>query len=78
VSLGPRRCDVGRNNRALAELVHDDRAMPSFIVSNHSPLRSAQDAYQHRDNPEHCWTMAILKPAMIAASKGAPPPQINH
>ena len=68
LSLGTGQCNVKSYNRKLAELIHQDRAKPSFIVSHRLPLESAPDAYRHFDDRDAGWTKVILKPGMAATA----------
>ena len=52
LTAGTGQCDVKRYNRRLRELIHDDQAMPSFIVSHELPLEDAPEAYTHFDARE--------------------------
>jgi threonine dehydrogenase-like Zn-dependent dehydrogenase len=60
--LGSGQCPVKRYNRHLRNLIHADRAKPSFIVSHRVGLDDAPDAYEHFDSRDEGWTKVILKP----------------
>jgi glutathione-independent formaldehyde dehydrogenase len=62
-SMGTGQCPVKRYNRELRNLIHADRAKPSFIVSHRVGLGEAPDAYEHFDSRDDGWTKVILKPA---------------
>jgi threonine dehydrogenase-like Zn-dependent dehydrogenase len=59
---GSGQADVKRYNRHLRDLIHDDRAAPSFLVSHELPLDQAPEAYQHFAARENGWTKVILHP----------------
>ncbi len=61
--IGTGQANVKAYNRALRNLIHTDRAKPSFIVSHVLPLREAPQAYQHFDARDDGWTKVLLKPA---------------
>jgi glutathione-independent formaldehyde dehydrogenase len=65
--VGSGQCDVKRYNRRLRELIQQDRAAPSFIVSHELPLDQAPEAYKHFDARENGWTKVILHPGVTAA-----------
>ena len=62
-TIGSGQCPVKRYNRKLAELIHQDKAKPSWIVSHELSLDEAPDAYNHFDAREDGWTKVVLKPA---------------
>lgn len=64
--IGSGQAPVKRYNRQLAELIHQDKAKPSFIVSHELSLDEAPDGYKHFDNREDGWTKAVLKPGKAA------------
>jgi glutathione-independent formaldehyde dehydrogenase len=64
LSMGSGQADVKRYNRYLRDLIHDDRAAPSFLVSHELPLDDAPDAYKHFDAREKGWTKVILHPGV--------------
>jgi hypothetical protein len=51
-------------NRHLRNLIHRDRAQPSWIISHELALEDAPDAYQHFDCREEGWTKVILHPGV--------------
>ncbi len=61
-SMGTGQCDVKTYNRYLRDLIADDKAKPSFVVSHELPLEEAAEAYRHFDAREHGWTKVILHP----------------
>jgi glutathione-independent formaldehyde dehydrogenase len=67
--VGTGQCDVKRYNRRLRDLIHDDRAAPSFLVSHELPLDQAPEAYQHFDARDKGWTKVILHPGITSAQK---------
>ena len=54
------QCPVNRYNRQLRELIHMDKARPSFTVSHDLPLDQGPDAYEHFDRREEGWTKVVL------------------
>jgi threonine dehydrogenase-like Zn-dependent dehydrogenase len=60
--MGTGQCPVKRYNRHLRNLIHADRAQPSFIVSHRLGLDEAPDAYEHFDHRHDGWTKVLLKP----------------
>ena len=69
---GTGQCDVKRYNRRLRELIHDDKASPSFIVSHELPLEDAPEAYKHFDARDDGWTKVILHPQVAGERKARP------
>ena len=51
-----------RYNRELCQLIQQDKAKPSFIVSHELPLDEAPNAYMHFDARDDGWTKVVLKP----------------
>ncbi len=64
--IGNGQANVKAYNRQLRDLIHMDRATPSWIVSHELPLSQAPEAYEHFDNRDDGWTKVLLKPAMAA------------
>jgi threonine dehydrogenase-like Zn-dependent dehydrogenase len=62
--MGTGQCNVKAYNRYLRELIHQDRAKPSWIVSHELPLDEASDGYEHFDARERGWTKVILHPGL--------------
>lgn len=62
-SVGTGQAPVKRYNRYLRDLIHHDKAKPSFVISHEIPLAEAPDAYEHFDAREDGWTKVVLKPA---------------
>ncbi|HET7325951.1 MAG TPA: glutathione-independent formaldehyde dehydrogenase [Nocardioidaceae bacterium] len=60
--IGTGQANVKAYNRYLANLIHRDKAKPSFIVSHELPLAEAADAYRNFDDRVDGWTKVILKP----------------
>ncbi|MEJ2864368.1 glutathione-independent formaldehyde dehydrogenase [Actinomycetospora flava] len=65
-SMGTGQANVKNYNRELADLIHHDRAQPSWIVSHRLPLAQAPQAYQHFDDRDQGWTKVLLKPDLAA------------
>jgi len=63
LTMASGQCPVKRYNRHLMELVREDRAHPSFIVSHELPLDEAPQGYAHFDARDEGWTKVVLKPA---------------
>src|SRR4051812_10281132 len=61
-SIGTGQCPVKRYNVFLRDLIISGRARPSFIVSHHSTLDDAPDAYEKFDARQDGYTKVILKP----------------
>jgi len=60
--MGTGQCNVKAYNRRLMQLIHHDKANPSFIISHELPLAQAPEAYKHFDNRDEGWTKVILHP----------------
>jgi threonine dehydrogenase-like Zn-dependent dehydrogenase len=60
--MGSGQTNVKAYNRYLCELIHADRAKPSWIISHEISLDDAPDAYEHFDCREDGWTKVILHP----------------
>jgi glutathione-independent formaldehyde dehydrogenase len=56
------QANVKDYNRQLRDLIHADKAKPSFIVSHTLPLADAPDAYKHFDARDAGWTKVVLQP----------------
>lgn len=56
------QANVKRYNRHLRDLIHHERAKPSWIVSHELALHEAPAAYRHFDARDHGWTKVILHP----------------
>jgi len=56
------QCNVKHYNRELCNLIHNERANPSFIVSHELDLDKAPEAYERFDKREMGWTKVILHP----------------
>lgn len=61
--MGTGQANVKAYNRYLRDLIHHDRAKPSWIVSHELSLEEAPEAYKHFDAREQGWTKVILHPA---------------
>jgi threonine dehydrogenase-like Zn-dependent dehydrogenase len=66
------QANVKAYNRYLRNLIHTDRAKPSWIVSHELALDEAPDAYKHFDARDSGWTKVILRP--VGAVKSAKRP----
>ena len=66
--IGTGQANVKAYNRNLRNLIHQDRAKPSWIVSHELALDEAPDAYKHFDERDKGWTKVILHPAGIPKS----------
>jgi threonine dehydrogenase-like Zn-dependent dehydrogenase len=60
--MGTGQANVKAYNRQLRDLIHTDRAKPSFLVSHEIGLDQAPDAYRHFDDRDNGWTKVILHP----------------
>ncbi|MFE7497728.1 glutathione-independent formaldehyde dehydrogenase [Streptomyces albidoflavus] len=60
--IGTGQANVKAYNRQLRDLIHHDKAKPSFIVSHELPLDDAPEAYRNFDDRLSGWTKVILKP----------------
>jgi glutathione-independent formaldehyde dehydrogenase len=56
------QANVKAYNRELRDLIHADKAKPSWIVSHHLSLDDAPDAYKHFDARDDGWTKVVLHP----------------
>ena len=63
------QANVKAYNRCLRDLIHVDRAKPSWIVSHELALDEAPQAYKHLDARDNGWTKVILHPT--EAAKGS-------
>jgi glutathione-independent formaldehyde dehydrogenase len=54
--------NVKAYNRHLRDLIADDKAKPSFVVSHELPLDEAPEAYRHFDARKNGWTKVVLHP----------------
>ena len=61
--MGTGQANVKAHNRYLRNLIQNDRARPSWIVSHELSLDEAPEAYEHFDTRENGWTKVILHPA---------------
>ncbi len=61
-TVGNGQANVKNYNRALAKLIHTDRATPSMLVSHNLGLDAAPDAYRHFDARDDGWTKVVLNP----------------
>jgi len=57
------QANVKAYNHYLRDLIHADRAKPSWIVSHELALDEAPEAYKHFDARDNGWTKVILHPA---------------
>jgi glutathione-independent formaldehyde dehydrogenase len=60
--MGSGQADVKAYNRYLCNLIHHDRAKPSWIVSHQIALDEAPNAYEHFDHRDGGWTKVIMHP----------------
>jgi threonine dehydrogenase-like Zn-dependent dehydrogenase len=60
--MGTGQCNVKLYNRYLRELIHNDRAKPSWIISHELALDEAADAYKHFNARDRGWTKVVLHP----------------
>ena len=60
--IGTGQANVKAYNRYLRNLIHKDRAKPSWIVSHELALDEAPEAYKHFDERDKGWTKVILHP----------------
>jgi threonine dehydrogenase-like Zn-dependent dehydrogenase len=56
------QCNVKAYNRPLLNLIVQDNARPSYIVSHELPLHRAPEGYEHFDKRERGWTKVIMHP----------------
>ncbi|RDH80554.1 aldehyde dehydrogenase [Mycolicibacterium moriokaense] len=56
------QANVKNYNRALRDLIHQDKAHPARLVSHNLGLDDAPDAYRHFDAREKGWTKVVLNP----------------
>jgi len=68
LSMGTGQAPVKAYNRYLCNLIHQNKATPSFIVSHELPLEEGPGAYEHFDARDKGWTKVVLKPTAPAAS----------
>jgi glutathione-independent formaldehyde dehydrogenase len=60
--MGTGQCNVKRYNRHLRDLIIEDRAQPSFVVSHELPLDQAPTAYEKFDKRVEGYTKVVLHP----------------
>jgi glutathione-independent formaldehyde dehydrogenase len=60
--MGTGQANVKAYNRYLCDLIHQDRAKPSWIVSHELSLDEAPDGYKHFDARDRGWTKVTLHP----------------
>jgi len=60
--MGTGQANVKAYNRKLRDLITDNIAKPSFIISHELPLSQAPEAYKHFDARDQGWTKVVLKP----------------
>jgi threonine dehydrogenase-like Zn-dependent dehydrogenase len=61
-TMGTGQCNVKAYNRPLLNLIEQDKARPSYVVSHELPLRRAPEGYEHFDKRERGWTKVIMHP----------------
>ena len=69
LSMGTGQANVKAYNRYLRNLIHKDRAKPSWIISHELALDEAPNAYKSFDCREEGWTKVLLHPGIEQASK---------
>ena len=69
--MGTGQCPVKRYNRQLRDLIHEDKAQPSFIVSHRLGLEQAPDGYEHFDRRDEGWTKVLLHPGQNGSGPSA-------
>ncbi|SDJ47702.1 Threonine dehydrogenase [Frankineae bacterium MT45] len=57
------QANVKNYNRHLRDLIHQEKAKPSLLVSHNLGLGDAPDAYRHFDARDSGWTKVVLNPA---------------
>jgi glutathione-independent formaldehyde dehydrogenase len=57
------QANVKAYNRRLRDLIHADKAQPSFLISHELDLDEAPMAYEHFDARDDGWTKVVLKPS---------------
>jgi threonine dehydrogenase-like Zn-dependent dehydrogenase len=60
--MGTGQANVKAYNRYLRNLIHTDRAKPSWIISHEISLDEAADAYKNFDSRKEGWTKVVLHP----------------
>ncbi|GAD52609.1 threonine dehydrogenase and related Zn-dependent dehydrogenases [Halarchaeum acidiphilum MH1-52-1] len=60
--LGTGQCDVKKYNRYLRDLIAEDVADPSFVVTHETGLDEAPDLYERFDNRDEDVLKVLLKP----------------
>jgi len=60
--MGTGQAPVKKYNRHLMNLIYEDKARPSWIVSHELSLDEAPEAYAHFDARDDGWTKVVLKP----------------
>jgi len=60
--IGTGQCNVKAYNRKLMELIHQDKAKPSAIISHDLPLGEAPQAYKNFDERIEGWHKVVLHP----------------
>jgi threonine dehydrogenase-like Zn-dependent dehydrogenase len=66
--IGTGQCNVKAYNRRLRDLIHQDRANPSMIISHELSLDDAPEAYAHFDKRDKGWTKVVLHPNAAKAA----------
>jgi threonine dehydrogenase-like Zn-dependent dehydrogenase len=67
--MGSGQANVKAYNRFLSNLIHMDRAKPSWIVSHELALDQAPKAYDSFDCRNHGWTKVVLHPNKRTSTK---------
>jgi glutathione-independent formaldehyde dehydrogenase len=66
--MGTGQANVKAYNRYLRNLIHKDRAEPSWIISHELALEEAPNAYKNFDCRGNGWTKVILHPSIEKSS----------
>lgn len=61
-SMAAGQANVRTYNRYLRDLIHENKATPSRLVSHNLGLADAPGAYRHVDNRDAGWTKVVLNP----------------
>jgi threonine dehydrogenase-like Zn-dependent dehydrogenase len=56
------QCNVKAYNEPLLNLIMQDKARPSYVVSHELPLHRAPEGYEHFAERERGWTKVIMHP----------------
>ncbi len=67
--LATGQANVKAYNRYLRDLIHADKAKPSWIISHSLSLDEAPNAYKHFNERDKGWTKVVLKPGAAAGAR---------